>query len=311
MKRSMRLVFSIVILIFSLVLSGCYDKNVLTVREGYMTRYPNVKIGDAFDNFFSDGKWESFKSTENDEVVEFKGKALWDNKPADYKFQFIVKGNSFELHNISVNGNVGNPLLSALIMSKVMNTYESKSDGTKQALPKIEEKKPEPPVVKQEYPTPMVQGLAPQEQISFTGKKVVARSRMVYVTKDPSGNAQHKVDETFYGQTYDHLGESSDGNYYRVYVPDYGGAYIDKKYTKLMDGDAVIGSITVQKNTPLQSRATFRPKYKAGECRGGERYNMLAFICNEDGHWYHIKLPNGSKGFIKSEDAQAKYTFNN
>ena len=311
MKKSMRLIICTIILVFSLILSGCYDKNVLTVREGSLTRYPNVKIGDAFDSFFSDGQWKSFTSTENDEVVEFSGKAFWDNKPADYKFQFLVKGNSFELHTTSVNGNISNPFLSAIIMTKIMNTYESKNSVSKQSPVKLDEKSPEPPVIKNKYPTPLVSGLEPNEKLDFTGKKVVAKSRMIYVTKDPSGRAEHKVDETFYGQTYEHLGESNDGNFYRVYVPDYGGAYIKKKYTKLMDKDDVIGNITIDKTTPLQKRPTFRTKYKFGECSRGERHQMIAFVCNEDGQWYHIRLNDGKTGFVKADDADAVYTFNN
>ena len=310
MKKSMRLIICTIILIFSLILSGCYDKNVLTVREGSLTRYPNVKIGDAFDSFFSEGKWKSFTSTENDEVVEFNGKAFWDNKPADYKFQFLVKGNSFELHTTSVNGNISNPILSAIIMTKVMNTYESKNGSSKQPPIKLDEKRPEPPVVKKKSPTPLVSGLEPNEKLDFTGKKIVAKSRMVYVTKDPSGRAEHKVDETFYGQTYDHLGESNDGRFYRVYVPDYGGAYIEKKYAKLMNGESIIGSATVKKNTSLQERPTTRAKYKIGECRNGERYEMLALINNEDGLWCHIKLKDGSKGFVSADDAEPSFTFN-
>lgn len=37
---------------------GCglqYDNNVMTVREGRFNGYPNVPVGAAFDQFFSDG----------------------------------------------------------------------------------------------------------------------------------------------------------------------------------------------------------------------------------------------------------------
>ena len=111
MKKSLKLIISIIIVIFSLVLSGCYDKNVRTVREGSVINHPNTKIGDAFDNFFHNGKWKSFKSRENDEVVEFTGNAFLYNKPADFKLQFIVKGNNFELYTTSINGKNNNVFL--------------------------------------------------------------------------------------------------------------------------------------------------------------------------------------------------------
>ena len=305
----MRLIISVIVLIISLIICGCHDENVLIVREGSVISYPNIKIGDAFDKFFSDGKWKSFRSKENDEVVEFNGKAIWNDKLANFKFQFIVKGNSFELYTTSVNGKFNNPLISAIIMGKVLDTYESNYGGVKQALLKNEEKKYQPFIEKKEYPAPLVLGLERDEDLNFTGKKVVARIKKLYVTKDPSGRAEHKVEETLYGQTYEHLGESNDGNFYRVYVADYGGAYIEKKYTKLMDKEEVIGSVTIQENTHLQEKPSLYKKYKIGECRRGESYEMLAFIHNDHGLWYQIKLKNGSKGFIVESDAKKEYTF--
>ena len=52
-------------------------------------------------------------------------------------------------------------------------------------------------------------------------------------------------------------------------------------------------------------------KYKLGECSRGERHQMIAFVCNEDGQWYHIRLNDGKTGFVKADDADAVYTFNN
>ena len=39
MKKSIRLIICTIILVFSLILSGCYDKNVLTVRDSYLYIY--------------------------------------------------------------------------------------------------------------------------------------------------------------------------------------------------------------------------------------------------------------------------------
>lgn len=52
---------------------GGYDKNVLMVREGTMNMNPSVPVGKAFDQFFANGKWQSFTSTENELIVEFNG----------------------------------------------------------------------------------------------------------------------------------------------------------------------------------------------------------------------------------------------
>ena len=65
--------FSVIIyaLMVLTLFGGCsssgssYDKNVLMVREGTMNMNPSVPIGKAFDQFFANGKWKSFTSTEN------------------------------------------------------------------------------------------------------------------------------------------------------------------------------------------------------------------------------------------------------
>ncbi len=88
--------------------AGCgskYDENIMTVREGHFDGYPNVQVGDAFDQFFDDGQWDSFTSTENKTVVEFKGSCMWNNIPAKLRMQFTVTGNHFEVNYFAIDGN--------------------------------------------------------------------------------------------------------------------------------------------------------------------------------------------------------------
>lgn len=88
--------------------AGCgskYDDNVLTVREGRFDGYPNVPVGAAFDQFFADGQWDSFTSTENKTVVEFKGSCTWNNIPAKLRMQFTVTGKRFEVNYFAIDGN--------------------------------------------------------------------------------------------------------------------------------------------------------------------------------------------------------------
>lgn len=87
---------------------GCgsqYDDNVITVREGRFNGYPNVPVGAAFDQFFSDGQWDSFTSTNNETVVEFKGSCKWNDIPAKLRMQFTVSGEHFEVNYFAIDGN--------------------------------------------------------------------------------------------------------------------------------------------------------------------------------------------------------------
>ena len=95
-------------MLFGVLFTGCgekYDKDVLTVREGYFNDYPNVPIGKAFDQFFADGEWESFESTSNETVVEFRGSCKWNDLPAKLRMQFTVKGQTFEVNYFAIDGN--------------------------------------------------------------------------------------------------------------------------------------------------------------------------------------------------------------
>ncbi len=88
--------------------AGCgskYDENVMTVREGHFDGYPDVPIGVAFDQFFADGQWESFTSTSNETIVEFRGSCTWNDIPAQLRMQFTVSGTRFEVNYFAIDEN--------------------------------------------------------------------------------------------------------------------------------------------------------------------------------------------------------------
>ena len=77
LKQRYLMVFIALLTLSSVMFSGCSlleDKHVTLVKEGTMEIVPNVKIGKAFDQFFSDGKWEYFVATDNSMV---NGSILW------------------------------------------------------------------------------------------------------------------------------------------------------------------------------------------------------------------------------------------
>lgn len=96
------------------------------VRTGYYNTYPNVKIEDAFSQFFAEPKWSHFTSTGNQQIVEFNGKCQYDNKPATVRLQFTVNSsdNSFVLSAGSINDEPQNTLILNLLLSQVLSSYK-------------------------------------------------------------------------------------------------------------------------------------------------------------------------------------------
>lgn len=89
-----------------------------TVRNGYLTGYSStVTVGKAFDNFFANPQWSSTKTGDTEYVI-FTGQFLWDGEPADARITFDVRGDSFSVSDIDVNGMsldiLGWPLLEAV-----------------------------------------------------------------------------------------------------------------------------------------------------------------------------------------------------
>lgn len=116
----------ICLILFVGIFAGCKgkpDPNVMMVREGTLDMNPGVPVGKAFDQFFANGKWESFTSTEGKTVVEFNGKCQWYNQPADFRIQFDVKGERFEIWYVSLNDQQLNIIEGIGVVGKVLSEY--------------------------------------------------------------------------------------------------------------------------------------------------------------------------------------------
>ena len=155
----------VVILISSILLSGCskdvgdnlkrsYDMlnypEIELVREGAFNSNPNVKIGNAFDQFFKDGQWHSFKTANGDQVVEFNGNFSLKDKPemlvllselydvvtlvkiskeptkeesVKMTMQFVINGQNFNVQHMEINGVVMNNLAINAIVNTIISSY--------------------------------------------------------------------------------------------------------------------------------------------------------------------------------------------
>ena len=92
-----------VICIFSMFSS---DEYVDLVRNGELAAYDDKTVGEAFDNFFADGKWESFEAEDGELVVEFNGVCEYDGEEVDFCMQFEVDedGEEFEVYAAELDG---------------------------------------------------------------------------------------------------------------------------------------------------------------------------------------------------------------
>ena len=116
------------LLLVGVMAAGCggdkYDQKVLSVREGSFYMNPTVPVGKAFDQFFVNGKWSSFTSTDNEDIVEFKGECTWFNSPATMTVQFELEGASFSLRWVDINDVQMDAAESIVIFEKILSEYK-------------------------------------------------------------------------------------------------------------------------------------------------------------------------------------------
>lgn len=142
------------IIAVSLIFTGCgklgskFAPDVHFVREGSFAINQSVKVGDAFDQFFTNGKWKSFKSTNNERIVEFTGEfmlsehpdliltqlytgnfnALSKNSkdvPAKTMIQFVIDGGGFNIRYMEINGVTMDNFTILTMVEKVINSYKA------------------------------------------------------------------------------------------------------------------------------------------------------------------------------------------
>lgn len=125
----MKKFFSTLILltVATFLIAGCgekYDKDVMFVREGTLYMAPTVPVGKAFDQFFTNGTWRSFTSTDNEKIVEFKGDCTWNDEPARATVQFVINGNEFQVKYFGINGSGIDDFSAIMSIEKILDEYK-------------------------------------------------------------------------------------------------------------------------------------------------------------------------------------------
>lgn len=93
---------------------------VATVKKGHFSAYPNITVGEAFENYFGDTEWKSFKA-DGKKIVEFTGECSVYGEIADAKIQFVIEDDSFEIYHMSIDGENLSQVEIAAVLTKIMN----------------------------------------------------------------------------------------------------------------------------------------------------------------------------------------------
>ena len=145
------------LIITSFISAGCnnnfgrnFDMNVEFIREGTFYKNPNIKIGNAFDQFFRNGKWRSFNSTDGAQIVEFSGEVAkqrtkteiemlqlttgnlnsnfsdskYKNQPMRMVVQFMINGVGFDTRYMEINDVPMNQMMMLAIIDKILSEYK-------------------------------------------------------------------------------------------------------------------------------------------------------------------------------------------
>ncbi len=115
-------------MLITIIFAGCAekgDKNIQLVKNGSMDSNPNVPIGKAFDHFFSNGKWTSFTTKNDEEIVEFNGRCLFLDVEVPMKIQFeILNKKRFSLVHMSIDGENLDATSRNIILSGILEDYK-------------------------------------------------------------------------------------------------------------------------------------------------------------------------------------------
>ena len=93
------------------------------VRSSYLSQYSeSVTIGDAFDDFFGNEKWSTYKDKGYTYVV-FTGSFEYDGEPADARITFKITGENFRAETLEINGVEQNEFMLGLLLLRVYADY--------------------------------------------------------------------------------------------------------------------------------------------------------------------------------------------
>ena len=141
LSKIIELVVAVILLVvvgFSTLSSGgTGDKYVQLVKSGTLDGYPQMTVGEAFDGFLSDPKWESGLSDDNVRFVNVTGGALYSGEEAELAVQFIIvdeKEGSFQYNACEVDGTPQSNLVFWGLLETIYGDSASVGDSSSKGL---------------------------------------------------------------------------------------------------------------------------------------------------------------------------------
>ncbi len=93
------------------------------VRNAYLSQYSeDVTVEDAFDAYFENGKWDTYKEG-GYSYVTFVGVCKYLGERTDAKITFKLTGENFIVDSLDLNGREQNDLILALLLEEVYKDY--------------------------------------------------------------------------------------------------------------------------------------------------------------------------------------------
>lgn len=93
------------------------------VRNAYLTQYSDkVTVEEAFDNFFANGKWSTYKA-DGYSYVTFTGTCEYLGERVDARITFQITGEKFRVDRLDINGVEQSDLILAVMLEKIYEEY--------------------------------------------------------------------------------------------------------------------------------------------------------------------------------------------
>lgn len=95
----------------------------IEVRSAYLSQYnDSITIEDAFDNYFDNGKWSTYKENGYSYVV-FIGNGEYLGSRADIRLTFKLTGENFRVDSLDINGVTQEDLILYALLANVYEEY--------------------------------------------------------------------------------------------------------------------------------------------------------------------------------------------
>lgn len=101
------------------------DEYIDIVKNGNFNSYTSATVGESFDNFFTDEKWEYFESDNGKDIVEFNGNCLKNEKDCHVCIQFEINDSddTFEVSYYALDGEPQDLFTWAGMLEKIYEEY--------------------------------------------------------------------------------------------------------------------------------------------------------------------------------------------